>query len=165
MSVSGENLQISGVSIETPVDSHTLRVSCTALVPEHAAKARIDRGLTLTIDGYESYVPLELGATAGVESLVSGLVSFPNPMREGTHFVFATGLSSGRGSIRVWTVSGREVASVPFTLSGGGQERVPWDGRDSRGDRLANGTYLYRAEVAGATAEGRSGMQRLVIMR
>ena len=86
-------------------------------------------------------------------------------MREGTRFVFATGLHGGRGSVRVWTVGGRLVAEVPCGLAGEGQEIVAWDGRDREGDRLANGTYLYRVEIESVAGQVRSDMQRLVIMR
>jgi hypothetical protein len=162
--VTAENLELSGVATQV-VGNHTLRVACTVTVPETAAKARQDRGLRLVIDGFASDVPLEASAVPGGEGTIASLVSFPNPMQGATRFVFATGLASGSGRVRVWTVSGREVARVDFPLSGTGQEVVAWDGRDREGDRLANGTYLYRVELEGPAGRVRSEMQRLVIMR
>jgi len=57
------------------------------------------------------------------------------------------------------------VVSMPFTLAGDGEEIVSWDGRDREGDKLANGTYLYRVEVESGAGQVKSEMQRLVIMR
>ena len=163
VTVGGENVDVADDAFAV-LDNHTLRVDCTVVVPSQRDKAR-DRGLNLVIDGHASYVPLEIDPTPGGEVLVGRPVSYPNPLRESTRFVFTTGLASGQGKVRVWTVSGREVAAVPFRLSGGGREVVPWDGRDRQGDRLANGTYLYRVELSGPAGQVRSAMQRLVIMR
>jgi hypothetical protein len=162
VTVTGTNLDLTGITIAVLGD-HTLRVALEATAP--AVKAQVERGLDLVIDGYTSYVPLETSEVSTPAAGISQLVNFPNPMRETTRFVFATDAQSGRGNVRVWTVSGRQVASVPFTLDGSGQEVVTWNGRDREGDRLANGTYLYRVEVEGAAGRIRSGMQRLVIMR
>jgi len=62
-------------------------------------------------------------------------------------------------------VAGHSVAEVPFTLAGGGEEMVSWNGLDREGDELANGTYLYRVELQGPVGQVRSDMHRLVIMR
>ncbi len=164
IALTSDQLDVAAV-VATVVDARTLRVSCTVSVPENSGKAKVERGLDLAIDGYVSYVPLEVQAIPGGDDAISRLVSFPNPMRDDARFVFATNLRQGQGKVRVWTVSGREVAVVPFDLSGSGQEIVSWDGRDRQGDRLANGTYLYRVELAAADERARSGMQRLVIMR
>lgn len=162
VTATGRNLDLSAVS-HVLVDNHELQVSLTATAPEQ--KTRLERGVDLVLDGFTTYVPLEANDTIGPVQGISRLVSYPNPMREETRFVFATSVEGGRGKVRVWTVSGREVAVVPFTLDGVGQEVVRWNGRDRVGDRLANGTYLYRVEVEGSQGQVRSGMQRLVIMR
>lgn len=168
VTAAGEAVELSGFS-STVVNDHTLRVLVTATVP--ADKSKADRGMSLVIDGYPSYVALETNpiplATAGI----NGLVSFPNPSPGETRFLFSSTLTAGRGRVRVWTVSGRQVADVPFTLD---RSRIPasddgyavaWNGRDRVGDRLANGTYLYRVELETGAGQVRSGMQRLVIMR
>jgi len=156
----GDNVEVSGESWLVR-DNAQLEVSFTATAP--AAKA--DRGVRLLIDGWETYVELETSDVNPASGGVTGLVNFPNPMRDGTRFVFGTNVLSGTGKVRVWTVSGRSVAEVPFTLVGSGQEMVAWGGVDRQGDRLANGTYLYRVELDGPLGLVRSDMQRLVIMR
>lgn len=157
--VEAEALTLGGITTNV-VSSSQLEVGFTATAP--AAKA--ERGVRITIDGFETYVALESNALP-VAGGITGLVNFPNPMREDTRFLFGTDVSGGDGLIRVWTVSGRSVADLRFDLAGSGREMVTWDGRDREGDRLANGTYLYRVELDGPGGRVRSDMQRLVIMR
>jgi hypothetical protein len=157
--VEGDALTLSGVT-SAVVDSDQLEVAFTATAPG----AKAERGVRIIVDGFETYVALESNAVPSTGG-ISSLVNFPNPMRDDTRFLFATDVAGGRGKVRVWTVSGRSVADVPFDLAGGGQEVVRWDGRDREGDRLANGTYLYRVELDGPAGSVRSDMQRLVIMR
>jgi hypothetical protein len=156
----GDNLELAGEGW-TVRDTDQLEVTFTAT----AAATKADRGVRLLIDGWETYVALETSDANPAAGGVTGLVNFPNPMRGETRFVFGTNVLSGTGKVRVWTVSGRSVADVPFTLAGTGQEMVAWGGVDREGDRLANGTYLYRVELNGPLGHVRSDMQRLVIMR
>ncbi|MEZ4386497.1 MAG: C25 family cysteine peptidase [Candidatus Krumholzibacteriia bacterium] len=156
----GDHLELSAITWSV-LDSDHLEASFTATAP--AAKA--NRGVRLLIDGFETYVSLETSPIEPADGGVTGLVNFPNPMRGETRFVFGTNVLSGTGVVRVWTVSGRSVAEVPFTLGGNGREVVSWAGVDRERDRLANGTYLYRVELDGPLGRVRSDMQRLVIMR
>ena len=54
-------------------------------------------------------------------------------------------------------------AELEFT--GGGSGVVDWDGRDSAGDEMGNGTYLYRVEIDTGDQVVVSEMQRLVMMK
>lgn len=172
VALQGENLDLTGGG-HTVVDNRTLRVQFTATAPdlggevdpERRAKAGVDRGVDLVIDGYTTYVALEASEVVAPRGGINGLVSFPNPMRDDTRFVFSTSARSGRGQVQVYTVSGRQVAAVPFVLDGSGQQVVPWNGRDREGGRLANGTYLYKVQMQTPGGSVRSDMQRLVIMR
>ena len=65
----------------------------------------------------------------------------------------------------MFNVGGRHVARLPFNFGGGGSGIVDWDGRDSDGDQLGNGTYLYRIEMDTPAGHIVSDMQRLVVMR
>ena len=160
VSVAGSGLTVSDVVVSRLGD-HDLRVTFTALAEGDEA----ERGVDLVIDGYTTSIVLEGDDPVMPGGEISRLVNYPNPMRDDTRFVFATELNGGRGRVRVWTVSGRSVAEVSFALAGGGHEIVSWDGRDREGDRLANGTYLYRVEIESSTGQVRSDMERLVIMR
>ncbi|MGD9547555.1 MAG: C25 family cysteine peptidase [Candidatus Krumholzibacteriia bacterium] len=160
------NLQLANVVI-TRVDAHDLEISFDATATDGVAEARRSVHLDVQESGGESvrtvYVLQE-----GPEVQTAGLgrvYNFPNPMADGTRF-FLEGAGAGRGVIRVFSVAGRQVASIPVrptpSLDNG---IVPWDGRDDRGDELANGTYLYRVELQGPEGTLVSDMQRLVVMR
>ena len=99
------------------------------------------------------------------------LCAFPNPLSESTRFLFQASESASSGRVLVYSVAGRLVAQVPISpadyVSGAenGGYVVEWDGRDSHGDELANGVYLYRVEMEAGSQQLRSDMQRLVVMR
>ncbi|OGS10836.1 MAG: hypothetical protein A2386_03360 [Elusimicrobia bacterium RIFOXYB1_FULL_48_9] len=57
-----------------------------------------------------------------------------------------TGLSS-QATIRVYTVSGELVRALDYNFSGGKEELV-WDGKNSSGESVASGLYVYYIENA-----------------
>jgi flagellar hook assembly protein FlgD len=62
--------------------------------------------------------------------------------------------------LAIYTVAGRKVFEDDLgTFAGYNQYR--WNGRDSAGDRLASGTYLYKVNVKSARGE-REFVGRLV---
>ncbi|MEN8005544.1 MAG: C25 family cysteine peptidase [Candidatus Krumholzibacteriota bacterium] len=119
----------------------------------------------LLIKGYPTELVLQQGTGAATSMTISKVYNFPNPMRESTRFVFESGLAANEGTIRVFSVAGRPVARIPFVFSGGGSGVVEWNGRDSAGDDMGNGTYLYRVEIETNNGLVVSDMQRLVMMR
>ncbi len=88
------------------------------------------------------------------DELVVNIFNFPNPFSDGTNIVFTFNLSVDAGMIRIYNVSGILVRSLRLygALLGSSNFQAPgtvyWDGRDSAGDRVANGTYLYMINVA-----------------
>jgi hypothetical protein len=85
---------------------------------------------------------------------------FPNPVRSGgggsggVIVVDAPG-DSVNALIRVYTVAGKLVRTLR-QMGGIGQIQVAWDGLDAEGDRLAQGTYLYKVYVNAREADGTS---------
>jgi hypothetical protein len=76
---------------------------------------------------------------------VSDVFNFPNPFREGTNFVFQLS-TPAEVHLGVYTVSGVKIWERT-DYAEEGFNSIYWDGRDSAGDRPANGTYLYVLEV------------------
>ncbi|MDH4038791.1 MAG: T9SS type A sorting domain-containing protein [Candidatus Krumholzibacteria bacterium] len=75
----------------------------------------------------------------------------PNPFGENTVVEF--GLPArGRVSIAVYDVAGRRVYARDAGELAAGWHRLPFDGLDSQGHRLASGVYFYRVSVNGETA-------------
>jgi hypothetical protein len=85
------------------------------------------------------------------ESSISNIYPYPNPVTSKTKFVFTlTGKETPRDmKIQVLTLTGRVVREImmaelgPLRI-GNNISQYAWDGTDEYGDKLANGTYLYR---------------------
>jgi hypothetical protein len=160
MELTSENLELSNISFNLD-KSRDMTVQFTAVAP---AGTSGDREVVLSIDTHETAYPLQSAGTSLPLADISNVINFPNPMRESTRFIFESAASSGDGVIRVFNVAGRHVARIPFDFSGNGHGIVTWDGRDNEGDRLGNGTYLYRIEMDTPAGHIASEMQRLVVM-
>ncbi len=140
----------------------TLSLDFTAELP--AGVMGDEHGVVLNINGRATEYVLQASPGEAPLAGFGRIYNFPNPMVDMTRFVFESGFGGGQGRIRVFSVAGRTVASLAYR-HGGGTDVVEWDGRDERGDELANGTYLYRIEVEGQGGMLASPVQRLVIMR
>jgi hypothetical protein len=95
---------------------------------------------------------------------------FPNPFRDTTRFVVEVA-STVPGpvdlTLDLYTVGGAHVESLAASIDGSGRVVLPWEGRDRRGDELANGTYLYvvRARFGGSSPFTETATGRVVLMR
>ncbi|MCB9263249.1 MAG: hypothetical protein H6607_12820 [Flavobacteriales bacterium] len=85
---------------------------------------------------------------------VTNLFPYPNPFTTCTKFVFTCTGSEIPEKVRIniYTISGRLVKQIDeYELGairiGNNLTEYCWDGTDDYGDRLANGVYLYKAEV------------------
>ena len=87
-------------------------------------------------------------------SQISNVYPYPNPVTSKAKFVFTvTGQELPRNmKIQIMTLTGRVVREIfmnelgPLHI-GNNITDYAWDGTDQYGDRLANGTYLYRVSV------------------
>ncbi|MDQ3193508.1 MAG: C25 family cysteine peptidase [Bacteroidota bacterium] len=99
------------------------------------------------------------------ELLVKDFYNYPNPTKGETNFIFNLMGSEVpfKCLIKIYTVSGRlikEINSTPVL----GYNQIAWDGRDSDGDLIANGTYLYKF-VAEDNTRSETAIQKLVMLR
>ena len=88
------------------------------------------------------------------ESMISQMMNYPNPFSTSTRFVFTlTGDEIPDDiQIQIMTISGKVVREINETELGPIQigrniTEFAWDGKDSFGDPLANGVYLYRVKT------------------
>lgn len=98
-------------------------------------------------------------------STITNVFPYPNPVTSKARFVFTvTGQELPRNmKIQIMTLTGRVVREIfmselgPLHI-GNNITDYAWDGTDQYGDRLANGTYLYRVSLdqAGGTFEHRA---------
>lgn len=85
------------------------------------------------------------------EATVTNVLNYPNPFSTATHFVFTlTGADQpDYFKIQIMTISGKVVKEItsdeigPMNI-GRNMTQYAWDGKDTYGDQLANGVYLYR---------------------
>lgn len=85
---------------------------------------------------------------------IADLFNYPNPFAEETQFTFRHNQQGALDvEIKVYTIAGRLIQLLHTTSTGEMMVRVPWDGRDRDGDRIANGVYLYK--VMARTLDGR----------
>jgi hypothetical protein len=85
---------------------------------------------------------------------LADVLNFPNPFSETTLFTFRQNQSTPLNvTIRLFTVAGRLIRTIEWMTNGEPTVRIPWDGRDQEGDRVANGVYLYK--LIARTVDGR----------
>ncbi len=71
---------------------------------------------------------------------------YPNPFSSDTYLTYILSMEATDARLSIYTVNGRLVYRGQLPTSTG-YHQFRWDGFDLAGDRIANGTYLYRIEV------------------
>ncbi len=90
------------------------------------------------------------------EPLVSAVAcqAWPNPFKESLTLEYLLE-KEAEVSIRIFDVQGKQVAS-PFTgMQQAGKQQVHWNGRNSNGQHLAAGQYIYRLQAGNSKRSGR----------
>ncbi|MGE5176662.1 MAG: C25 family cysteine peptidase [Hyphomicrobiales bacterium] len=105
------------------------------------------------------YIDVAQIASATTALTLTEVFNYPNPFPRET-YIHARLNRPARLRIQILTVAGRRVREI--SLDGrAGENYVPWDGRDSEGEKVAIGVYLFKitAEAPGGsrvTAVGRA---------
>lgn len=96
---------------------------------------------------------------------VRNVYNFPNPFSSFTNFTFILQASDNVQSckIKIYTVAGRLVKEIN-TFAKVGFNMVYWDGRDTDGDTMANGVYLYKIILDDGT-KNTTQIQKLAILK
>ncbi len=129
-----------------------------------------EQNILLRLAGSETLIPLA-GQVADEPLAILAHYPIPspaNPERGPIRIVVDLSVPTAeRARVTVYDLSGRPVKSwTENGLQGEAPLVLTWDGRDRRGDQLANGTYLYRLEVYGRGDEKHGAeMGRVVLMR
>ena len=104
------------------------------------------------------------------DSIVSGeylyqLLNYPNPFSTKTAFTFWL-LKEATVKIEIYTVAGRKIKSLgpKFCVPLYVYDKFFWDGRDHKGDKVANGAYLYKVK-ADFGDKSVSKIGRIIVMR
>ncbi|MDO9693868.1 MAG: C25 family cysteine peptidase [Candidatus Latescibacteria bacterium] len=104
-----------------------------------------------------------------VAEAVTGLQDvsvFPNPTSGPARLLFETS-DPLTVTWTIFTVGGRAVWQTTHSFSEAGPQVLAWDGRDSRGDEIANGVYLYvvRGAAAGDAQHPVTVNGKIVLMK
>ena len=90
-------------------------------------------------------------ALPGDPMQLTQVFNYPNPF-EGTTYIHARLNQAGAIRVQVLTVSGRRVRELQSS-GRAGENYLPWDGRDSEGENVAIGVYLFK--VIAESQEGK----------
>ena len=136
-----------------------------------------DSAYVLNVVGADNFkndtsVTVRVVVGSDLDLKVNNLVNYPNPFKDDTQFTFEL-TQSAEAEIKIYTVAGRLIRTLRPGILPAGYNQVYWDGKDTDGDGLANGVYLYK--ISGKAAKpGSSGTAseitakefgRLVVMR
>ena len=75
---------------------------------------------------------------------------YPNPLSDGARFVFQLN-QAARVGVKVYTISGRPVRTIPEQDCGLGYNQIAWDGRDQAGQMVPNGRYVVSVRTVSRT--------------
>lgn len=89
---------------------------------------------------------------------IENILIYPNPVKNYNGLWLTFNLSqSAKVTIKIYTIAGRLVKSIPEIPCNPGYNQKFWDGKDEYGDDLSNGVYLVHI-----LAEGSSGTDKKV---
>ena len=76
------------------------------------------------------------------------IYNYPNPMKDKTTFTFEQNSDSPINvKIKIFTVTGRLIRELDRTNITDKNVVIDWDGKDSDGDAIANGVYIYKVFI------------------
>jgi len=103
----------------------------------------------------------------GNDLVIRDVYNYPNPFTSNTTFTFQQNLNSYLNvEVKVYTIAGRLIKALKKDNIAEKFVTIDWDGRDDDGDKLANGTYLYKLIVK--TTDGqysKSILGKLAVIR
>lgn len=129
---------------------------------------------TFTIKAWDIFnnsadVTIRFEVVANDKSLISRVYNYPNPFSTKTQFMFEHNMPNQDLNIHVqiMTITGKVVKSIRQQVFAEGTRisNIDWDGLDDMGDKLANGTYIYKMHVRNSNGMSDTKLQKLVILR
>ncbi|MCU7492040.1 MAG: T9SS type A sorting domain-containing protein [Ignavibacteria bacterium] len=74
--------------------------------------------------------------------------NFPNPFNPSTRISYDIP-KEGRVVLKIYSMDGREVATIVDEYEQAGRKTAIWNGRDSRGSQVSSGMYFYKLQSGG----------------
>jgi hypothetical protein len=98
-------------------------------------------------DTYNNYSSksVEFSVRNNVNLKVENIYNYPNPMKDNTSFLFNHNIDIPVNvQIKIFSVTGRVIKEIKQNGINDKFVMINWDGKDTDGDNIANGTYLYK---------------------
>ena len=121
------------------------------------------------VNNNSSKVTIEFVVVDESDLSLMNVYNYPNPFTSSTEFMFEHPFSCNQLDlqIQIYTVSGKLVKSINETINTEGfrVNNIFWNGKDSFGDQLAKGVYIYRVVVNDINGSSAEKTEKLVILR
>ncbi len=119
-----------------------------------------------TYNNFNSQI-IEFSVKGSSELALEEVYNYPNPMKNFTNFVFQHNLDESiQADIRIYTSAGRLIKELNKTNITDKFVSIEWDGRDTDGDYIANGTYLFKINIKSESGNfARSSTGKLVVLK
>ena len=121
------------------------------------------------VNNNSSMVAIEFVVVDESNLTLMNVYNYPNPFTTSTEFMFEHPFSCNQldVQIQIYSVSGKLVKSINETINTEGfrVNNIFWDGKDTFGDQLAKGVYIYRVVVSDINGASAEKTEKLVILR
>jgi len=87
------------------------------------------------------------------EFMFTEVSAYPVPFNDFTYIYYTLTSEAAEARLEVFTVAGRKIFEDNMLTPYAGYNTYRWDGRDSAGDEIANGTYIYKLTVKSGSGE------------
>jgi hypothetical protein len=116
-----------------------------------------------------SEATIEFVVNTGAQIVITGVQVQPNPMQDATQFVFDHN-KPGEDldvSIHIYSLMGQMSCRLDYSFNTENLKSIPftWYGRNSSGDELPSGLYVYHIRVTSADGTSTEVTQKLMISR
>jgi hypothetical protein len=123
----------------------------------HVIQLRASDGLLNT-----TITEIEVSVTEDNSFGINSVFPYPNPCSDGTSINW-TQTSPGKVDISIFTVTGRRVISFGNIEGTAGYNQCLWDCRDTDGDAVASGTYIFVISAASLSDSGENSKANGII--
>lgn len=112
-----------------------------------------DGNYTLKLKGWDTYnnskeTSINFIVKSTSSLVISNVYNYPNPMKDFTNFTFQHNFDVPlNAELYIFTIAGRKIQTINRTNISNKNVSIEWDGKDTDGDYIANGTYIYKLIV------------------
>jgi len=129
---------------------------------------------TLTLKAWDvlnnsSEATISFRVNTGAVLQIGNVYNYPNPTREGTWFVFEHNKPGADFdvNIHIFNMMGQPVNHLAYSFTTESTSSTPyyWNGRDSNGNELSSGFYVYRMMVSSGDGYGAEASRKIILIK